>query len=331
MMVRSILLLIDVEPDPRKTRGNAGEWVGSQRALLYLEAFRCQIEKKARRQAFFNWFIRADPQIEKSWGRADWIGKACPELVKTIKEHRDACGIHPHLWRWDARRCEWFNDFNNPDWTAECLYTSIEGFSRLFDRSPDLCRFGDRWLNQDAVELMRVSGIQYDFTIEPGLLRQPVYDDSRATGWLPDYRNAPREPYRPSRENFLLPESSEANDKSLWMVPLTTTAPVWELIRRPPYLIRASRSPNLSLPSSYVWPHLRSQLSVNTTHPLVIVVRTGDLAQLSCVQNFLRTTEEFVKTSRITDCEFAQPYNVIAKYASASLRQAPVVHPTRGA
>lgn len=317
MTGRSILLLIDIEPDPRKTRGNSGEWEGSHRALPHLEALRRQFETHTRTRVLFNWFIRADPQIQKSYGRADWVAQACPQIVRTIEENGDGCGIHPHLWRWDTRRGEWFNELNDPDWTAECFHSSIQAFGGVFGRSPDLCRFGDRWLNQNAVELMRVSGIRYDLTIEPGLPDEPIFDDPHATGRLPDYRETPREPYRPSRENFLVPESGEVKDSSLWIVPLTTTAPVWRLMRRAPYLIKSSRSPNLLLRSSYVWPHLRAQLNLKTKVPLVIVLRTGDFAKTHLFRNFLQTTQQFLKYPALADCEFTHPANAIAKWQAS--------------
>ena len=317
---RSILLLIDVEPDPRKTRGDADEWAGSCKALSYLDALRTRIEKRTHRKVLFNWFIRADPQIEKTWGRADWVCKACPQLMRTIKEHGDGCGIHPHLWRWDASRFEWFNDFSDPNWVLECLHTAIRGFERIFDSSPEMCRFGDRWLNQNAIELMRAFGIKYDFTLEPGLPEEPVFDDPHATGWLPDYRNAPREPYHPSKENFLFPDLTDADGNPLWMVPLTTTATFWKLIRRRPYLIKTSYSPNLSLPLSYVWPHLKSQLAVKTKLPLVIVLRTGDLGKTTCLENFLHTAEQLLNEPRITNCEFTRPENATEKWQDPRLR-----------
>lgn len=317
MRARSILMVIDLEPDPRKTRGISGEWEGSQKALPHLEALRRQFQKHTRRPVLFNWFIRADPQIEKSWGRADWVVKACPEIVRTIKEHGDGCGIHPHLWRWHTRRGEWFNDFNDLAWIAECLHTSIQAFRRIFEHSPEACRFGDRWLNQYAVELMRASGIRYDLTIEPGLPNRRVFDDPYATESLPDYREAPREPYRPSKENFLIPESAEVNDSSFWMVPLTTTAPVLRLIRRPPYLIKASHTPNLALHSKYLWPHLSAQLNLKTKLPLVIVLRTGDLATSQWFRNFSETTQQLLKHPALADCEFTNVANAIAKWQAS--------------
>lgn len=314
---RSVLLLIDVEPDVRKTRGGAGGWDGSRKALRYLEDFRRQLEDHICIRAEFNWFLRADPQIRETWGMADWVAVACPQLLRTIEDHGDFCGIHPHLWRWSRRLGEWFNELNDPEWTAECLQTSSEAFRRIFHRPPEACRFGDRWLNQNAVELMKASGICYDLTLEPGLPDEPIFDDPHATGRLPDCRDTPREPYQPSPENFLAPQRGETNRSSLWMVPLSTTPPAWRLMRRPPYLLKASRSPNLSLRSSYVWPHLRTQLDLITNVPMTMVVRTGDLASEHFLRNFLRTTRQFLTHPTLAVCEFTNPATAVAKWRAS--------------
>ena len=314
---RSVLFLIDVEPDARKTCGGSGGWEGSQKALGYLQDFRRQLEDQTRVQVEFNWFLRADPQIRKTWGKTDQVADACPQLLRLIVDQGDCCGIHPHLWRWNERRGEWFNDLNDPEWMAECLQASIEAFRGMFHRSPEACRFGDRWLNQHAVDLMQASGIRYDLTIEPGLPDEAIFDDPHATGRLPDYRGTPREPYQPSPENFMVPAHGPANHGSLWMVPLTTTPPVWRLIRRPPYLLKASRSPNLSLRSTYVWTHLRTQLDLVTDVPLTMVVRSGDLATSHFLGNFLETTRQLVKHPALPGCEFTNPATAIARWRAS--------------
>jgi hypothetical protein len=79
-----------------------------------------------------NWFLRADPQIEHTWGRADWAAEACPRIIRAIVDHEDYSGIHPHLWRWSEARGEWFNDLSDPAWTRECLQTAIAGHTRIF-------------------------------------------------------------------------------------------------------------------------------------------------------------------------------------------------------
>ena len=230
------------QPDERKTdRGDEG-WAARTRRWWLSRI--CEIDWKngpahGCSSTGFSVPIR---QIQQTWGRAESVADACPEILETIAVHDDYCGIHPHLWRWDGRRSTWFNDLSNVDWTAQCLQTAIEGFQRIFGRRPGACRFGDRYLNDDAVRLMKGAGIRYDLTIEPGLPDEPVPGDPLATRRLPDYRGARREPYRPSPANYLAPDPEAEGTCDLWMIPLTTTVPAWRLVRRPPYLVKASRS-----------------------------------------------------------------------------------------
>ena len=86
----------------------------------------------------------------------------------------------------------WFNDFRDPDWLAECLVTSLDGFRRIFSHRPEASRFGYDWLNQTAVHMLTANGVRYDLTIEPGRAASRVYDDPLATDLLPDFRRALR-------------------------------------------------------------------------------------------------------------------------------------------
>jgi len=311
---RSVLFVIDVEPDARKTRDGAGGWEGSDAAVDHLERLRSQLENATGVPVQLNWFLRADPQIEHTWGRADWVAEACPRIIRAIVDRGDYSGIHPHLWRWHAQRREWFTELHNPAWTRECLQIAIAAYARIFGRPPEATRFGDRWLDQHSVDLLREFGIRFDLTIEPGIPDTPIHDDRHATGWLPDFRGAPRDPYVPSRDNFLVPASISSDSASLWMLPLTTTPLAWRLIRRPPYLMKASRPPNLALSSDYVWPHIRNQLEQGSEAPLSIVLRSGDLTDRDFLKNFLRTTGELVTHPMLARCEFTNPATAVARW-----------------
>jgi len=311
---RAVLFIIDVEPDARKTRKGSGGWEASEAALEHVERLRGELENATGSEVKLNWFLRADPQIEQTWGRADWVAEACPQIIRTITDRGDYGGIHPHLWRWHSRRREWFTELNDPAWTSECLHTAMSAYSGIFGRRPDACRFGDRWLDQRTVQLLRELGFQFDLTIEPGLPDAPIHDDRHATAWLPDYRSAPRYPYVPSNENFLVPAEESIESNALWMLPLTTTIPAWRLVRRPPYVVKASRSPNLALSSSYVWPHIRGELDKESDAPLSMVLRSGDLNEPVFLRNFLRTTGELLRHPRLGRCEFTTPDVAVARW-----------------
>lgn len=309
-------MVIDVEPDGRQTLDVAEGWKGSSDALEHLTRLRGELEKTTGAAVRFNWFLRADPQIQRTWGRADWIAEACPRILRTIEAHDDYCGIHVHMWRWSVRRQEWFSDLSDASWVDECVTTSIDAFKSMFGRAPEANRFGDRWMNDDALEVLKREGIRYDLSVEPGLPHAPIHDDPLATAWLPDFRGLPREPYVPRKADYRTRVVPGGRD-DLWIIPLTTTSIGWRTVRRPPFIVRASRSPNLSLSHKYVWRLMRSDLDRPSHAPLVVVVRSGDLVNRSFLGNFLRTTRELVRHPALAFCEFTTPPEAVSRFREA--------------
>jgi hypothetical protein len=316
-VARPIIFAIDIEPDDRHTAKNASGWESSEAALDKLEALRAELEIATGRPVLYNWFFRCDPQIEQTFGRADYVAEACPRVIRAVVERGDAAGIHVHLWRWSEKNSKWFNDFSDRSWIADCLSVSIKSFEEIFGRRPPMVRFGDRWLSQHAVDLMSHAGIRYDLTVEPGLPGGGIHDDSHATASLPDYRTAPRFPYQPRKENYLEPSSAPKPD-DIWMIPASTTRPAWRLVRRWPYIMRASRSPNLALSSSYVWPHLQRELAKPSRTPLVTIFRSGDLSVTRFRRNFESTTRRFAQHPALRYCEFTDPAGAIAYWLKES-------------
>lgn len=312
---RPILFVIDVEPDDRHTTPNRSGWESSEAALDKLEVLRGELQTATGRPVKFNWFFRCDTQIEQTFGRADYVAEACPRVLRSVIAHGDAAGIHIHLWRWNEKDSRWFNDFADRQWIADSLDVSLKAFESIFGHPPEMARFGDRWLSQQAVDLMIAAGIRYDLTVEPGLPGGGIHDDSHASGTLPDYRCAPRFPYHPRAGSYLEP-SSQPTQGRLWMIPVSTTPPGWRLVRRSPYILRASRSPNLALSASYVWPHLENELAKPGRAPLVTVFRSGDLSVAKFRRNFDLTTSRLARHPGLKYCEFTDPAGAIAHWLS---------------
>ena len=101
------------------------------------------------------------------------------------------------------------------------------------------------------------------------------------------------------------------------MVPVTTTPARWRLRRRAPYLAKASRSPNLALRPSYVAPHLRAQLELRTTSPLVVVFRAGDLGSPHFLANFLSTVRQLLECRALVRSEFTNPVKAVARWRAS--------------
>ena len=314
---RPIVLIVDVEPDGRAVLDHADGWEGSVDALEHLDRLRGKLEDATGAPVRFNWFLRADPQIAGEWGRADWVAEACPRIIRTIEAHGDYRGIHVHMWRWSKERKAWFSDFSDAEWVDECVVTSIDAFRKIFGDAPEANRFGDRWISEDAVGILRRRGIRYDLSVEPGLPDMPIHDDPHATGWLPDFRGAPREPYIPLGNNYLIPAPATGSE-DLWMLPLTTTKLAWRLVRRPPYLVRASRSPNLALDHVSVWRNIRAALDRPAHTPVVIAMRSGDLSNRSFLRNFVHTTSELIRHPALPYCEFTAADEAVNRWRSAA-------------
>ena len=104
-MPRNVVFAIDLEPDEYKS-GPTDSWRGTHITLAQLSSWRRRLEEQSQAPVDFNWFFRFDPQIERNWGRRDWVFQACPDLLRAVERHADLTGIHVHTWRWDEGRTE---------------------------------------------------------------------------------------------------------------------------------------------------------------------------------------------------------------------------------
>ena len=310
---RNAILLIDVEPDER-IMGDCNTWSGTHSAMALLDGVRAELETRTRQPVAFNWIIRMDPQVEKIWGRADWTTHSLPGLLEAISHHGDHPGIHVHLWKWHEKRQQWYSEFNDVAWLELCLRLSVETFAKVFGHPPSMCRFGDRWLSDDVLRLEAALGIQYDLTLEPGLCDMPLFDDPLATAWLPDFRRAPRHPYRPQTGNFLEPGGGAARP---WMIPLSSTKPAFRPVRRPPYLLKASYPANLALSPRVIGPLLDHELDRATHDPLVVVLRSGDVGQPEFRANIERNFARLLAHPGLAHCRFTGPQEAIAAWVAA--------------
>ena len=172
----------------------------------------------------FLWFVRCDPQIETAFGSADDLLRLRAELFDRLAGQGDQIGVHPHSWRWDDDAGTWVSDFGDPAWIEHCVRMSFETYREHFGVPCRLHRFGDRWFAGELVPLLEELGARFDLTLEPGARGASVLaPGERVTGGIPDYMRAPREPYRPSPSDFLLPDPLEHS--ALWMIPLSAADP----------------------------------------------------------------------------------------------------------
>jgi hypothetical protein len=219
-----VVVCIDVEPEGRAIDPDVrADWRGFESACDYFSALRPRLAAATRAPVHFSWFVRMDPQIERVYGSAAWAAIRYADPLRRLELAGDEIGLHTHFWRFDETSRRWLADFADQDWMDRCVETSFAAFRRSLGRPCRSSRVGDRWLNDATIALLERLGARFDLTIEPGApppaLAEPF------VGPLPDYRGAPREPYRPAPSSFLKPAG--AAGRELWMVPLSTGRLEW--------------------------------------------------------------------------------------------------------
>jgi hypothetical protein len=318
-MPLSIVLGIDVEPD-EQVSGPEDAWTGARLARQELTRLRLRLEQATGAQVRFNWFLRFDPQIERNWGRRDWVAGACGDLLADIRRSGDFTGIHVHTWKWHEKRQTWFNEFADASWRAHCLETSVEAYREMFGNGPAASRFGHRSIWHEDIPVLMRMGVRYDLTLEPGAPSHRLSADPLATASLPGYIRAPRVPYRASARDYLSP-AKEHDDSGLWMIPLSVTRRRhWHPLRCSPFLLRQPLPMNLALRPRQVWRHLSIELGLQPgepSPPLVTILRSGDLAFPRYYDNFRYVMDRMCTHPGLRQCRFVGVDRAMDRYTQA--------------
>lgn len=217
-----IIICVDVEPDERELETQSPkDWVGFENTFESFTNVRSQLEKVTGAAANFSWFFRMDPQIKHTYGMHDWVIKRYGGAIRQLEQGGDELGLHIHAWRWNDALLRWVIDHGDQDWVEHCIHVSFEAFQDAFGRPCRSFRFGDRWMNNETMDLMESMGVDFDLTIEPGRGARPsVRPGELHTGSFPDYTTAPSWPYKPCRHDFR--KHSGGAKRGLWEIPLST-------------------------------------------------------------------------------------------------------------
>jgi hypothetical protein len=219
-------LCIDVEPDDIEIDLAPRPWVGFERLVGRASALRASLGEATARAARFSWFLRMDPQIAESHGSPRWVADRYGDAIAALREQGDVIGLHPHAWRWLPQRRKWIADHGDAAWIDNCLRTSIAAYETAFGERCRFVRWGDRFLSARAIALEAMLGAEFDLTVEPGAPQlRSMHPRAAATGSLISMEYAPREPYRPSRNDPRVAATTPSDDVGLWEVPLTALDP----------------------------------------------------------------------------------------------------------
>ena len=217
------LLCIDIEPDPRvPDRARPDPFAGFEHLLFLITPLRERLTSVGGTDARFTWFPRMDPGMADVFGTADWVPATYQRVLDRLRAQGDEFGLHAHPWRW---RDGWVADYADEAWIAHCTDVGLETFRDVFGHDCESFRQGDFFMSDALNRQIDAAGVRVDLSLEPG--RAPtrrLQPDEQTTGWLPDTRELPRAAYRPSIDDYRVPDPSRRD--GLLRVPITP-AELW--------------------------------------------------------------------------------------------------------
>jgi hypothetical protein len=217
---------IDVEPDEHRPPVAEKPWEGFADMFSRVETLSRRLEEKSGRSVRPTWLLRMDPDIERCFGRADFVIHRHGELIDRLQVRNHPVGIHVHYYRWNAERAVAFSDYADAAWTTQCFRVSVDAFRNSFGRSARISSCGGYFLTERLLDAAVEAGISVELTVEPG--RGPKAADisfgAYATAPSSDFIACPRYPYYPSRQALAVPSSSQTDVRPILMVPMTAFA-----------------------------------------------------------------------------------------------------------
>lgn len=223
-MTRSIPAVwrIDVEPDDHQA-GESTRWTGFAAQIAAVDALRPRLSDCSGFPVHPTWMFRLDPDIERGFGRVDYVLEHHGALVDGLRRHGDPLGIHVHAYRWDAERGVTYTDTADPAWPRHCLAVAAETFAARLGEPARRSSMGGYYLGEDVVDEAVRLGIEVDVTAEPG--KPPRAADPSfgvyATAPSTDFTRFPRRPYYPSRRDAATPATAAADARPILLVPLS--------------------------------------------------------------------------------------------------------------
>lgn len=308
-------LSIDVEPDGFQLSPNEPPaWDGFEAMMPFVASLREAIAARSGRQPQFGWYFRCDPQIESAYGRPDHALRYYGDPIGRFRAEGDYLGVHVHPVRWDEEHRSWVHDFADVQWLHESIRSSLAIFAD-WAGSPATCsRYGAGFLNNDVIAATEASGVTIDLTLEPvagwGLRANAVptsVDESPIIGAFVNCRDAPREPYFPSRKDFR--QRAAVGSRPLVLIPLSTA-----VFSRRPSAAPAVHVlyPSVAWPSeTFFWDLAMKQLEAMDRPYLSLAIRTDalDMAVTSRVRRIFEALPGHPIAERL---QWVDPREVVA-------------------
>jgi hypothetical protein len=216
-----VVVSIDVEPDERTfDPAEPPQWRGFEGFVERVGRLRERLSELSGAPVGFTWCLRMDPQLEQTWGSAEWVADAYAGSLQDLRDQGDDLGLHTHAWRHDAASNQWYADFEDEAWGVHCVEVALDAYERSFGRTCEVHTSGDHCLTGAMLARLEAGGVRAELSVAPGLRGHRMLPHERVRGGDVDYRGVPAVPYRSSQGSFPLPDPGGSG---LLLMPLTTS------------------------------------------------------------------------------------------------------------
>ncbi|HEY6318860.1 MAG TPA: hypothetical protein VI462_13370 [Acidimicrobiia bacterium] len=203
-------MCIDIEPDRRMiSRHSADPLLGFEKLMTLLPGLRDRIAAVMGAAPSLTWLLRMDPQIADGYGSPTALADRYEREIAELMACGDELGVHPHAWRWKGF---WVNDHADWAWVNHTADVALDAFAQVYGRPALAFKYGGNYMSGPLARHLDDAGVAIDVTIDPGRRAvRSLVPSEPATGFIPDTRTAPAFAYRPSRDDYLIPDDSRAS------------------------------------------------------------------------------------------------------------------------
>ncbi len=265
-----IIIGCDTDPDRRDfVKYAAGErlsWRGMSEGIPLLKGLVEDLKDSDGHAPIFTWLLRVDEQIRTVHGGYGWVLENFRRLLLDLESTGDELGWHPHFYRSDRKKENWYQETEDVGWQTRMLQQAHDAYTNIFPGRAQRVRMGWNYHNNATMKKLDELGIKIDFSAVPGLSTKAT--SSRKIQNVYDWYISPREPFFPSRTDYRRGALGGEESLSILELPnFTSKSLIWGIIgglqftrkmhdmslmlkaiRRPTYWINLTGKPGLFSP-----------------------------------------------------------------------------------
>ena len=239
---RYIVLACDCDPDRQQYGGypytqKRLAWKGVSEAIPRLVESIKPVEDHMGERIHFTWNIRSDAQIKLLNGASDWVIDNFYHLWTKLSENHDCLAWHPHLWKWDDRDLNWYQEVGDKGWVEDCLYDGFDAMKGIIDGEM-FTMAGWDYQNNITLSILSRLGVTADYSALPGMKSDGYRDGKSHLTNLFDWSITSHDPYYPSKQDYRRPGNEGEPVFDILEIPKFTflnrfLAPLISIIRNP--------------------------------------------------------------------------------------------------